>query len=205
MKKSRTAPATSPTKPTSGFGGGFNMLQPSAPAQQQSGFSFGQNDTNGTSTGFSFGQSKPESTGFNFGGQAQPPAPSSFTFGQTAQNGGFTFGQNTSSSMSFPPAASNPFSSTNGTNATNTASSGFQGSIFNFNSSQPQSTSTGFTFGASTASKPATPSGPSDADKQEILRREPYLNSAQQKRVEELVGSHLPKVSPYSTLLISIR
>lgn len=178
----------------------------------QSGFSFGQNGANGApamSNGFTFGQSQPQAQpatngGFAFG-QSQPAA-NSFTFGQQApaQSGGFSFNAG-SSAVSFPGAnGTNPFSSTNG--GQTGAGSGFQGSIFKIpgstnSSQQTQGMTNGFSFGSNNAS--TTPSSPAqsfnsgDADRKEIEQKEPYLTSEQQKKVEELVGNHLPDVSPF--------
>ncbi|PSK53861.1 hypothetical protein B9Z65_7667 [Elsinoe australis] len=204
----RPTRSTSPNKSTPSFGGFGSQQQPAMNSQPpQSGFSFGQNSANGApamSNGFTFGQSQPQAQpatngGFAFG-QSQPAA-NSFTFGQQApaQSGGFSFNAG-SSAVSFPSAnGTNPFSSTNG--GQTGAGSGFQGSIFNIpgstnSSQQTQGMTNGFSFGSNNAS--TTPSSPAqsfnsgDADRKEIEQKEPYLTSEQQKKVEELVGNHLP-------------
>ncbi|PNS21627.1 Nucleoporin nup61 [Sphaceloma murrayae] len=195
--------ATSPNKTTAPAFGGFGQQQPTMNSQPaQGGFSFGQNGTNSASTsnGISFGQSQPAVNGFNFG-QSQPSTSSSFTFGQqaAAPNGGFNF--NASSSVSFPPTASgtNPFASTNGQQTG--SGGGFSGSIFKIpgstsSSQETQPISNGFSFSSNNAStapsSPAQSFNSTEVDKKEVEQREPYLNSKQQKKVEEIVGSNLP-------------
>ncbi|KAF4556105.1 RanBP1 domain-containing protein 3 [Elsinoe fawcettii] len=197
----RPSRATSPNKTAPSFGG-FGQQQPAMNAQpQQTSFSFGQNGTNGTSSSnsFAFGQSQPASNGgFAFGQSQGGSASNSFTFGQQggAQSGGFNF--NAGNAVSFPGAnGTNAFSNTNGQSG---AGTGFSGSIFNIpgstNSLQQTQLTNGFSFTSHNASTaPSTPSnsfGANDADKKEIEQREPYLNSEQQKRLEEIVGKHLP-------------
>lgn len=179
----------------------FSAAPPASSDPPQGGFAFGSNGTANTSNTFSFSQPQQSSNSFSFGSQPQQPATGGFTFGgaQAQQNGGFTFGgNNNASSMSFPPAGSNPFGATNGAPKSN--ASGFQGSIFNIppsSSQQPAPATNGFSFGSAAASPTlsAQSIGLSDSEKDEITRREPYLNSAQQQRLEEIVGTHIPQVS----------
>ena len=205
--KGRSARSASPVKAPSAFPS-FGAPQPSDNAPQ-SGFSFGQTNSTNTSTinTFSFGQTQPStSTSFNFGAPApQQPGSNSFTFGQSQpqQSGGFTFGGAPSTSVSFPPAGNNPFGSANGASTASPSSGGFKGSIFSVppstSSGSSLPTSNGFSFGSNTSSAPfsQTPqsAGLSDSVKADILRREPYLDPAQQRKLEEIIGTHLPDVS----------
>ncbi|KAF2219445.1 hypothetical protein BDZ85DRAFT_42227 [Elsinoe ampelina] len=175
-----------------------------------SGFAFGQNGTNGTSatSTFNFGQNQNNSNGGGFAfGQSQGGSTSnSFTFGQqsSGQNGGFNF--NAGGPVSFPGGSgTNPFATTNGQSG---AGAGFSGNIFSIpgsanSSQQTQGATNGFSFASANGSTaPSSPShsfGAVDNDKKEIEQREPYLNSEQLKKVEEIVGQHLPDIpSSYS-------
>lgn len=123
-------PPTGPSSMTrsSSFGGG--------PSAKKATFSFGNPSTTNTTT-------QPATTGFSFGQSQQNTQPST----STTANTGFSFGASTNNQTQPAAPASSGFSFGNNNNNNNTTSTTGGGLFGNNNNNNSQPQSTGFSFG----------------------------------------------------------